>query len=304
VGADEKTTYAARGFALAVLASVLWGLTPVAVKGALAGYSPEMITVLRLGLASLLFRYLAGAGAKWLPRERWTCIAGVALGVDFLVYNRGVNLTTASVASLVVNIEVVSTIAFALWLLGERLTVRRVVGALVTLGGAVYVATEGVRLGDVLARERVLGNALVMFAGVSWSLYAVAQRRAARVGNLFALMTPIFVVAMITTLPGLALPGAWRNPAGATPTLMLGALIFLSTFGVYVVYARSQELLDVSVLAIVLTSIPIFTIVLAWLLLGESISTRAAIGGAAIVIGVLVIASERAPATIAAGGPD
>jgi O-acetylserine/cysteine efflux transporter len=284
---------AVAGFAFALLASVLWGLTPVATKGALVGYSSETITIVRLTLASLLFRWLAGRGAAWLPRERWTLVAGVALGADFLIYNYGVRLTTATLASLVVNVEVVSTILFALWLLGERLTVRRVSGALITLVGAIYVATDGVRLEDVMAHERVVGNGLVMLAGTSWSLYAVAQRRAPRAQNLFALMTPIFVVATLTTLPGLALPGAWHNPGGLAPTLMLAALIVLCTCAVYVVYARSQELLDVSVLAVVLTSIPLFAIVLAWLLLGETISPRAALGGAAIVAGVLVLAGER-----------
>jgi O-acetylserine/cysteine efflux transporter len=283
----------APGFVLAFVAAVLWGMTPVASKGALAGYSPETITVVRLALASVLFRYLAGRQARWLPRERWTLVAGIALGADFLIYNYGLRLTTATLASLVVNVEVVATILLALWLLGERLTPRRVCGALVTLAGAVYVATDGVRLADVLAHERVLGNGLVMLAGTSWSLYAVAQRRAPRATNLFALMTPIFVVATLTTLPGLALPGAWHNPGGLEPTLMLAALIVLCTFAVYVVYARSQELLDVSVLAVVLTSIPIFAIALAWLFLGESISPRAALGGIAIVVGVLVLAGER-----------
>ncbi len=203
------------------------------------------------------------------------------------------------------NVEVVSTIVFALWLLGERLDGRRAAGALITLAGALYVATDGVRLTDLVSREHVIGNLLVMSAGVSWSLYAVAQRRAPRAASLFQLMTPIFSVATLTTLPGLVLAGAWRNPGGTYPAVMLGALIVLCTIAVYLVYARSQELLDVSALAIVLTSIPVFAIALAWLLLGESISTRAAAGGAVILTGVLLIASERpTPAAVSVGGPD
>jgi O-acetylserine/cysteine efflux transporter len=293
------------GLGLALLAAALWGLTPVATKGALAGYSPELTTVVRLAVAAAVFRVLAGPGTCWRPRDRWTLVAGIALGADFLVYNNGRRRTTAALASLVVNVELVSTILLALWLLGERVNARRVVGAAVTLAGTLYVATSGVRVADVVAREHVAGNLLVMLAGVSWSLYAVAQRRAPRARNLFQLLTPIFAVAALATLPGLALRGAWLNPGGVAPTIMLAALVVLCTVAVYVVYARSQELLDLSALAIVLTAIPVFAVALAWLLLGETISARAAAGGAVVVAGVLLVASERpAPAPLTVGGPD
>ena len=57
------------GLALALIAAALWGFGPVATKAALAGYSPELISVVRLGLAAVLFRALAGRGTGWLPRE-------------------------------------------------------------------------------------------------------------------------------------------------------------------------------------------------------------------------------------------
>jgi drug/metabolite transporter (DMT)-like permease len=74
---------------------------------------------------------------------------------------------------------------------------------------------------------------------------------------------------------------------------MLLVVIVLCTISVYVVYARCQELVDVSVLAIVLASIPVFAVGFAWLLLGEALSTHVAIGGAVILAGVLLISTQR-----------
>jgi drug/metabolite transporter (DMT)-like permease len=74
---------------------------------------------------------------------------------------------------------------------------------------------------------------------------------------------------------------------------MLLVVIVLCTISVYVVYARCQELVDVSVLAIVLASIPVFAVSFAWLLLGEEMSTRVVVGGAVILAGVLLIATQR-----------
>jgi hypothetical protein len=65
---------------------------------------------------------------------------------------------------------------------------------------------------------------------------------------------------------------------------MLLVLIVLCTVAVYLVYARSQQLVDVSVLAVVLCSIPVFAVAFAHLV-------RAAAGGAVIIAGVLLIAT-------------
>lgn len=282
------------GLALALLAAALWGLAPVAIKGALEGYSPEIINPIRLGAAALFFRAAAGRGAPWLPSDRWSYVSGIALGVDFVLYNYGVRLTTAAAAGLVINIEVVTTIVLAVWLLGERIDARRAAGSLLTLAGVVYVASEGLSLADLAAGDKVVGNVLVMLAGVAWSVYAVAQRRAPRQRNAFRLIAPIFVVAALTTTPPLLSPAAWQIDAGLLPTTMLLAVTLLCTIGVYFVYARCQELVDVSVLAVVIASIPIFAVVFAWLLLGEDITPRVIGGGAAVFGGVLLIATHAA----------
>lgn len=279
---------------MAALAAVLWGLAPVMTKLALAAYSPELTTTIRLAATALVFRLRAGRGTSWLVREPWTWVAGGALGADFVLYNHGLRHTSAALAGLVINVEIVSGIAFACWLLGEALTARRAVGAAVTLAGVLVVASEGVRLGDLLASERLAGNLLVMGAGVTWSLYAAAQRRAPRDGNVFRLLTPIFSVAFLVTLPALLRPGALATAGGVSGTAALGALVLLCTVGVYLVYARSQECLDVAVLAIVLSSIPVFAVAFAWVVLGEPLTPRMLTGGGVILGGVLIVASEPA----------
>ena len=77
------------------------------------------------------------------------------------------------------------------------------------------------------------------------------------------------------------------------PTLLLGVLVVLCTVAVYIVYARCQELVDVSALAVVLASIPIFAVAFAWFVLGEPLSGRIVAGGTAVLAGVLIIAAER-----------
>ena len=281
------------GLLLALLASALWGMTPVATKGALQGWSPEFVSVFRLAAAALLFRILGGAGTRWFVADRWTWLAGIGLGADFVLYNYGLQRTSATVAGLVVNIEMVSTVALAVWLLGERLSVHRVVGSIVTLAGVVAVNCEGVQLVQLTANEQTFGNLLVMTASVAWSLFAVAQRKT-RVGtNLFQRLTPIFSVAALTVLPTLAHRGAWTMTGGLAPFIMLVLLAVVCTGLVYFVYAQAQDLIDVSALAILLCSIPIFTVIFAYLLLGEPLTSRVVLGGIIVLMGIVIIATER-----------
>jgi O-acetylserine/cysteine efflux transporter len=281
------------GLTLGLLAAALWGLTPVATKSALAGYAPEMISVVRLGVAALVFHTLSGPGTPWLPRDRWSWIGGAALGADFILYNYGLQWTSASVSGLVINIEVASTIGFAVWLLGERLNARRAVGSCVTLIGVAVASGADVSIGDLAAPGHRLGNAMVMLAGICWSLFAVAQRRALRRSTLVQGLAPIFSIATLTTAPLLVTRSAWHNAMGVLPSVMLVVLVLLCTVTVYLVYASSQELVAVSTLAIVLATIPVFAVAFAYLLLAEPLSSTIVVSGAVILAGILTIATDR-----------
>lgn len=287
------------GLLLTVLAAALWGLAPVATKGALRGFTPEFIGCFRLALAAVFFRVLAGEGAQWFVADIWIWLAGIALGADFILYNYGIQRTSANVAGLVINVELVSTIAFAVWLLGERLSARRVLGSAVTLSGVVLVSLDGLQLSELAAGGRTVGNLLVMTAGIAWSLFAVAQRRARDGRNLFHRLTPIFSVAALTTLPPLLHRGAWVMTGGAAPTAMLIVLTILCTGLVYLVYARAQDLIDVSVLAILLSSIPVFAVLFAYVLLDEPLTQRLLIGGSVVVAGIAIMAAEKGGAPAA-----
>jgi drug/metabolite transporter (DMT)-like permease len=262
-------------------------LAPVATKGALQGFSPEFISFFRLAVAAMFFHALAGQGAKWLVADAWIWLAGVALGADFVLYNYGLQRTLANVAGLVINV------GFAVWLLGERLTMQRLLGSAVTLGGVLHVTANGLRASDLTAAGPAFGNILVMAAGVSWSLFAVAQRRAHQGQELFHRLTPIFSVAALTTAPALLRPHAWVMSGGVTSTLMLGILTTLCTGLVYLTYARAQDLIDVSVLAILLCTIPVFAILFAAVLLDEPLSSRLLTGAVLVVSGIGIIAAEK-----------
>jgi drug/metabolite transporter (DMT)-like permease len=288
-----RAAHPREGVIFALFAAALWGLTPVATKSALQGFTPEFLSFVRLVLAAAMFRLTSGAGGRWFVSDTWIWIAGAGLGADFILYNYGVQRTSASVAGLVINIELLSTIGFAIWILGERLNVRRTIGGAVTAAGVLIVSFEHVQVADVVRNDRILGNILVMVAGISWSLFAVAQRRTTLKGDLFHRLTPIFSVAAVVTAPAMLRAGAWKVKPAFGPIVMFIVLAFFGTSVVYWIYAKAQELIDVSVLSMLLCTIPVFAVVFAYLLLQEPITAKLVEGGIVILAGIILIATEK-----------
>jgi O-acetylserine/cysteine efflux transporter len=293
IAASQQSVSNREGILLSLVAGGLWGLTPVATKIALEGFSPEFIGVVRLAVAAVLFRLVAGREARWFVADPWIWLAGGGLAADFLLYNYGIERTAANVAGLVINIEVISTIVLAIYILGERLSARRVLGATITLVGVLIVTLDGLGLSDLTEVGRIFGNILVMLAGIAWSLFAVAQRRSQFRGNLFQLLTPIFSIAALMTAPALLRKEAWIVRGGVPATIMFIILTVFGTNAVYWIYARAQELIEVSVLSILLCTIPVFAVLFAYALLHEPLTWQLFIGGAIIIAGIAVIAAER-----------
>ena len=75
--------------------------------------------------------------------------------------------------------------------------------------------------------------------------------------------------------------------------LMFLVLTFFGTSIVYWIYARAQQLIDVSILAILLCTIPIFTVLFAYVLFGERLTPVLLAGGGIVTAGIALIATEQ-----------
>lgn len=290
-GARSEARRTREGVILGLVASLLWGLGPVASRGALAGWSPELVTVLRLGTGAVVFHALAGRDGRWLPQDRWTWIAGIALGVDFAIYNYGMRWTTAAAGGLVTNTGTIVLLILARVVLGEPITFHRLASALVTMGGVLIVVDPADGMGRAVAPQALRGNLLVMLAAVAWGLYAVWQTRAAGERSGRALLAPIFSVATLVALPGVLRPAAWDGTWDPASTVWLVVLV-TCTVGVYLAYVAAQARVALGVLAVVFATVPAFAVGLAWLLLGEPVSGRIVLGGAVIAAGILWAATR------------
>jgi drug/metabolite transporter (DMT)-like permease len=169
----------ARGTAITLLLSALWGANPVAVKVGLAYVPPLRLACMRLalgGLAILIYAWLTRRRGVFAVRPgEWKVLwsVGLLFAVQVALMNMGLERTTAAHASLLINSYAVHTVVLAHFFIpGDRLSASKLGGILVAYAGIAtlflpdFSLTSATLLGDLLvaASALLLGERTVYLA--------------------------------------------------------------------------------------------------------------------------------------------
>jgi DME family drug/metabolite transporter len=284
------------GYAYIVAAALLWATIGPAARFALrAGIEPLEISFWRAGIAGLLFLlHAATRGRLRIARHDLPAVGGFALlGVTifYWAYFRAVELGGAALAAILLyTAPAWVALAAALWL-GERLTVRKALAVAMTLAGIALVALgsgAGAAVGAARATSRVPALAWGLLAGVAYAAYYLfGKRYFARyeASTLFAYALPLGAA--------LLLPLVSFAPKSATAWLVLLFLAVVPTYGAYLLYSLGLARLEATRAATVATLEPVAAAALAYLVWGEALRGPGYVGGALVLAGVLLVATER-----------
>jgi len=169
----------ARGTAITLLLSALWGANPVAVKVGLGYVPPLRLACMRLalgGLAILIYAWLTRRRGMFAVRPgEWKVLwsVGLLFSVQVSLMNMGLERTTAAHASLLINSYAVHTVVLAHFFIpGDRLSPSKLGGILVAYAGIVtlflpsFSLASATLLGDLLvaASALLLGERTVYLA--------------------------------------------------------------------------------------------------------------------------------------------
>jgi drug/metabolite transporter (DMT)-like permease len=185
-------------------------------------------------------------------------------------------------------------VTIASWLfLGERATWPRGVAVAVTFVGCAMV----VGLFGGVAHVSWPGIALGMGAAVGYTLFSLLSHRWLPGRSELVMMTYTFGIAAVGIAALTLVSGQSLSPAHWEPRVwwLLGVIVLVPTFAAVLLYLQGIRGLGASQAAVVSTLEPLFTIVLAWVVLGQSLSWLQ-FAGAALVLGG-VVASEVAART-------
>lgn len=287
------------GILAGITAAAIWGGMYVVSKVVLAVIPPFSLLVLRLilgvaGLAAILAirRSPAPPHRRVLPALAVGALGfGLSLGLQFI----GTRLSTASNAALVTSASPAFMVVFAIVILGEQATVRRVAALiLASLGVTAVIDPRSVQFGS----ELLWGNLALLGAALTWGLYSVLVRW-------LSFSLPVLTVSLWSFVGGLvlAVPAAAVElqviPVGPlTPLHWLGVfyLGLISTALAMYLWNKSLALLEAGVVSLLFFAQPLVGVSLGALLLGEQLGPAFWIGAALISSGLVLVGREREPA--------
>jgi len=274
---------------LALLVAVCWGINFVVIDVGLESFPPLLF-------AGLRFALIAFPAVFFVPRPdvRWPAVVAVGLlmcvgqfGLLFIAMGHGM---PAGLASVILPLQPIFTISFAVLALRERPSARQVAGVCCAVGGLVLIGVgraHGVPL---------LGVVLCVAAAASWGAGNVVTRAAGATRPFSLLVWASLVAPVSLATLSLIFEGtqrwheAWTALPHTKPLLALGYVVVVATFFGFGIWTWLMSRHPASTVAPFTLLVPVVGIVSAWVARGER-PTAAELAGSAVAVLGLALAT-------------
>lgn len=270
-----------------ILAGICFGTTGTAQALGPKGISPLAVGSARLIAGSLLLflfhRSAASSLAKISRRDLWLSAIGVALyQITFFSAVKSTGVAIGTVTALGSAPALTGLVAFVMN--REKPTRRWFFATLITTVGIIVLSTS-----KGISDFNIRGFILAIGAGTSYSVFAVASKRALTQGvSITDAMFRIFSLGAILSLPLLFVGNMhWIiTPKGVALIIWLG---LVPTALAYMAYAYGLAKVRASTASTLILAEPATATLLAALVLGEAITAHGWIGISVVIIGLIYL---------------
>ena len=282
-----------------VMVAALWGGTFIA--GRILAQSLPLMTAAfgRFFVASILLVFVAVKMEGKLPRlNREQMLLTAVLGfTGIFLYNicffGALARVPAGRTSLFVSLTPIVTAILAGIIYSERLGLRRWMGIVVALLGAIVVITRGDLLGGIadISQSLGLGELMMLGAVLSWATYTLISRK------VLETLSPIAATTYGTLWGFVFLSIGAIGEFREIDWMLLGwrvwtSVFYLGAFGTvlaFIWYYQGIQLVGPSRTAIFTNLVPAFGVLFSAVLLGEPILISMVVGGLIAALGVSLV---------------
>ncbi len=279
----------------------MWSASYPLIKIALIDVPPILLGSLRhlIFIPMFIMIFLnQGKNAFVHSRKNWFVFIGIgvfAIALPQIFQNIGMKYTTASVSSIIQSSGPIFTIALAVILLGESMNARKAAGAFIALVGMVMLVSNGT---FCFASSTFYGNILLLLSTISYSISGVITKKGLKKNQPFVLLsfgimigfiilsvTSIFTenTAVVTTLS----PRTW---------IIILLLALFPSFIASWLWCKILINTELSKLTVFLYLMPVFAVLLSYIMIDEIIDVYTVFFAALIIGGVAI--AQSGPAEI------
>lgn len=276
-----------------LLAVLMWASSFALIKVGLDYLPPIGFAAIRFGIGSLIM--VAVLFLRKSPRESlkefrndWkilTFIGIVGLAFPNALLNVGLQFTTASLSSIIQSAGPVFTLIFAVLLLGEGLGPDKILGSIIAIIGTfLLIAQDGIDLSN----STFVGNLIVVLSSICYSLSGVVTKVALKKHN------PVEIVGWMLIIGSLLLllmtpfePGATYHFTEEIVVIILFLAVFPGCLA-FILYNWVLRTKEVSQLAFFIYLIPVFAIIMSYLIIEELLPLQTILLGGVVILGVAI----------------
>lgn len=276
-----------------MVVEIIWGATFIVVKEALQDASTLLFLALRFSLATIvLAAAFAGRPRPFLEVRRSVIggiFAGLALFSGYLFQTFGLRYTTAPKSAFITSLSVVAVPLLGALVYKSVPRPAEGAGVVLAMAGLALQTLRGPGLGIEL------GDSLTVVCALSFAVHIlVVGRYTAKCSFEILTLTQIGTAALIAggTFWWAEAPRVHWGPRLLIALAVTGVL---ATAVAFTVQNWAQKHLSPTRTALVLTLEPVFAWLTSYLVAGETLSRRAALGGFLILGGIVLSELKPSP---------
>ena len=251
------------GFLFALVTAMAWGSLAIALKQVVAVMNAQTIIFYRFSVAALALIILLRIERK-LPKLsqftphlwRLTLVGVLGLAGNFFFFNSSLSYVDPAVTQIFIHLSSFSMLICGVLIFKEKLGVHQKIGLVLLVIGLGLFFNE--RL-DLLLELNVYSTGVILsiIAALVWVGYGLAQKLMSRVFSSQQILMMMYIGCALLFMP-VAEIGQVRELEG----FVFGCFVYccLNTLIGYGAYAEALNHWDVSKVSVIITLVPLFTI--------------------------------------------
>lgn len=286
------------GTIFSLIAVFFWASTYAATKIGLEQIPPLTMAFLRsvIAMVFLLIIVLIRQEAKMLylifKNNLFFCFFTGLTGVFLLnlFQNYSMERTSSSLASVLINVNPILILIFAIFFLQEKINKNKIIGIIIGFIGMIFIVLVGQKIIGIFTSRVFIGNLLAIGGAASWAAYSIINKKISLKYNAFIITLTSFIIGTIL----LFISSLFLENLTIITTLSVRSWIILFYLGIFgsgvafLCWNLAISKLDASKAAIFLYLIPVLTIIIGMTFLHESLTLFNIIGAILILSGIYI----------------
>ncbi len=281
---------------------MMWGMLPIAIKELLVGMDASTIVWYRFLVAGVVLGLWLLTTGK-LPRIRQTThtlrwlllIAVVALSSNYFLFSYSLNFVNAETSEAVIQLTTLFLILGGVWVYKEPFVAVQKFGTLLIVLGLLLFFNERIRDLTNLENRETIGVIIVVFAALTWVVYALLQKKLQLEFTSVQILFFIYMCAIVLLLPFIR-PAGLLQLSGFHFALL--AFCCINTLVAYGCFAEALNCWEASKVSAVLALAPLFTIstlkIIVWInpdyAFSDRLTLMSLLGAMLLVVGSVLTA--------------